>query len=79
MLGRPDPRTGEQVVAFVTGAGLTAEAVQQHCAGRLARFKRPGLVVLADDLPRGITGKVQKGLLRRSLAERTDLGPVADE
>ena len=79
VLGRPDPRTGEQVVAFVTGAGLTAEAVQQHCAGRLARFKRPGLVVLADDLPRGITGKVQKGLLRRSLAERTDLGPVADE
>ena len=74
VLGRPDPRTGEQVVAFVTGAGLTADAVQQHCEGRLARFKRPGLVVLTDELPRGITGTVQKGLLRRSLADLDEPG-----
>ena len=78
VLGRPDPNTGEQVVAFVTGAGLTAEAVQEHCSGRLARFKRPGLVKVLDTLPRGATGKVQKGLLRRSLAELGELRAAAD-
>ena len=69
VLGRSDPRTGEQVVAFVTGTGLTAEGVQEYCAGRLARFKRPARVLIVDELPRGTTGKVQKGLLRRRLAE----------
>jgi long-chain acyl-CoA synthetase len=72
VLGRPDPRTGEQVVAFVTGTGLTSEAVQEYCAGRLARFKRPDRVLVVDALPRGTTGKVQKGLLRRRLAEIDD-------
>jgi acyl-coenzyme A synthetase/AMP-(fatty) acid ligase len=39
----------------------------QHCESRLARFKRPGSVRLVDELPRGITGKVQKGILRHGL------------
>ena len=56
-------------VAFVTGTGLTADVVQEHCARRLARFKRPDRVLVVDALPRGTTGKVQKGLLRRRLAE----------
>jgi long-chain acyl-CoA synthetase len=67
VVGRPYRRTGEQVVAFVTGAGLSVEAVNEYCADRLAKFKRPGLVQLVEDLPRGITGKVRKGVLRHSL------------
>ena len=74
VVGRPYRRTGEQVVAFVTGPGLSVEAVNEHCADRLAKFKRPSLVQLVDELPRGITGKVRKGVLRHSLetvSERT--------
>jgi long-chain acyl-CoA synthetase len=74
VVGRPYRRTGEQVVAFVTGAGLSVEAVNQYCADRLAKFKRPGLVQLVEDLPRGVTGKVRKGVLKQSLeaaSERT--------
>ena len=67
VVGRPYRRTGEQVVAFVAGAGLTVEAINEHCAERLAKFKRPSLVQLVEDLPRGITGKVRKGVLRHSL------------
>ncbi len=67
VVGRPFRRTGEQVVAFVTGAGLTVEAINDHCANRLAKFKRPSLVQLVEDLPRGTTGKVRKGVLRHSL------------
>jgi long-chain acyl-CoA synthetase len=68
VLGHPDPRTGERVVAFVTGSGLTIEAIEAHCAGRLAKFKRPSMIKLVDELPRGATGKVQKGQLRLALS-----------
>ena len=67
VVGRPHRRTGEQVVAFVTGEGLTVEAINEHCADRLAKFKRPSLVQLVQELPRGITGKVRKGVLRGML------------
>jgi long-chain acyl-CoA synthetase len=69
VVGRPDVRTGEQVVAFVTGSAITAEEVEAHCAVRLAKFKRPRLVRLVDELPRGATGKVQKGVLRHALLD----------
>jgi long-chain acyl-CoA synthetase len=67
VVGRPHWRTGEQVVAFVAGADLDATAIDDHCANRLAKFKRPSLVRVVDELPRGITGKIKKGVLRHSL------------
>jgi long-chain acyl-CoA synthetase len=66
VLGRPDACTGEQIVAFVSGSGVTSEAVLQHCETRLAKFKRPRSVQLLAELPRGVTGKVQKGILRHT-------------
>ena len=35
-----------------------------HCADRLAAFKRPALVTILPEIPKGPTGKVQ----RRNLA-----------
>jgi long-chain acyl-CoA synthetase len=64
VVGRPDWRTGEQVVAFVAGVDVSAAMISQHCATRLAKFKRPALVQVVAGLPRGITGKVRKGVLR---------------
>jgi long-chain acyl-CoA synthetase len=64
VIGRPHWRTGEQVVAFVTGAGLSVAAINEHCATRLAKFKRPSQVWIVEELPRGIAGKVRKGVLR---------------
>ncbi|WP_091409485.1 class I adenylate-forming enzyme family protein [Friedmanniella luteola] len=64
VVGRPDPRTGEQVVAFVEGRALSADRVEAHCRQRLARFKRPSAVHVVDALPRGATGKIRKGMLR---------------
>ena len=77
VLGRPYGRTGEQVVAFVTGAGLSVEAINDHCADRLAKFKRPSLIKLLDDLPRGVTGKIQKGVLRHTLDKWSESTPDA--
>ena len=64
VVGRPHRRTGEQVVAFVTGPDVSVEMIKEHCADRLAKFKRPSLVHVVDELPRGVTGKVRKGVLK---------------
>lgn len=74
VVGGPDARTGEQVVAFVEGAPASAAAVEEHCARRLARFKRPARVVVVDALPRGATGKIRKGRLRELVRDQGEPG-----
>jgi long-chain acyl-CoA synthetase len=71
VIGEPDERTGEAVVAFVRplpngslGAAEVAERVREHCRVRLARFKQPSDVRVVDALPHTVTGKVAKGRLR---------------
>ncbi len=66
VIGVPHPDFGEAVVAVVVAdpSTVTADAVKQHLAGRLARFKQPKAVVLVDQLPRNAMGKVQKNALR---------------
>jgi long-chain acyl-CoA synthetase len=83
VIGVPDPDTGEAVVAYVRLAPSFSDPdgradplelvlrVQDHCATRLARFKRPAEVHVVDRLPHTVTGKVAKGRLR---AERRDPG-----
>ncbi|GAA2107357.1 long-chain fatty acid--CoA ligase [Microlunatus panaciterrae] len=68
VVGQPVIGGGERVVAFVVGAGVTIEQLRDHCAQRLAPFKRPSEIRLVDELPRGATGKVRKGALRQLLA-----------
>ncbi|MCS6780492.1 MAG: malonyl-CoA synthase [Geminicoccaceae bacterium] len=67
VIGVPHPDFGEAVVAVVVaekGAAITEEAVQRALAERLAAFKRPKRVLLAEELPRNAMGKVQKNVLR---------------
>jgi long-chain acyl-CoA synthetase len=62
-----------EIVAFVSGDELAAEDVMAHCQARLARFKQPSRVILLDELPRGVTGMVQKSALRRRLPSTAEL------
>jgi len=69
VIGVPDERTGEAVVAYVTGRGPgdatdLLERVTARCRERLARFKQPSRIEIVDELPLTVTGKVQKGRLR---------------
>ena len=68
VVGEPDERWGQRVVAFVVpaGAGLTAEALEAHCRGRreLAPFKRPRRVVFVREIPKTASGKILRRLLR---------------
>ncbi len=80
VIGTDDASTGEAVVAYVKRAessGLSddelVEAVQEHCAIRLARFKQPSYIHVVDELPHTVTGKVAKGQLR-AVQRRRSLG-----
>ena len=68
VVGVPDPKWGEAVVAAIVrkpGAALDAAAVLSLFDGRLARFKHPRRVVFVDSLPKSALGKVQKFELRK--------------
>ena len=68
VIGEPDPRWGERVVAFVVPRvpGLTADMLDAHCraSGDLAAFKRPRRVVFVKDIPKTASGKILRRLLR---------------
>lgn len=68
VVGAPDPRWGEVPVAVVVAPGLDEDALAEHCAARLSRYKIPRLVVRGEPLPRSVTGKVLRREVRR-LAE----------
>jgi acyl-CoA synthetase (AMP-forming)/AMP-acid ligase II len=57
----PDEKYGEQVGAVVVLQGeATPKELTAHCADRLAAFKRPALVTILPEIPKGPTGKVQR-------------------
>jgi len=51
---------------------VTAEDIHAHVAGRLAAYKRPKYVVLADTLPKNPSGKILKRELRHQHANLAD-------
>ncbi|HXV32608.1 MAG TPA: AMP-binding protein [Gaiellaceae bacterium] len=68
VVGAPDDRWGQRVVAYVVAAGeVTADELDAHCLASqtLARFKRPREYRFVEDLPKSPSGK----LLRRFLRE----------
>jgi acyl-CoA synthetase (AMP-forming)/AMP-acid ligase II len=65
VVGEPDDRLGEVVVAHVVLAvPADAGALLDACRTRLAGYKVPRRIVVHEDLPRNAAGKVVKGELR---------------
>lgn len=71
VVGEPDEKWGEKVVAFVVkkDPDVTAEELEQFCknSDRLAPYKRPRAYYFVDALPRNASGKIQKFLLREQM------------
>ena len=68
VVGEPDEKWGERVVAFVMPghAGLTAAALDRYCleSPDLANFKRPRRIVFVEEIPKTASGKILRRLLR---------------
>ncbi len=69
-VGVPDAHSGEAVVLCVIrrDPGLTEEALHDHCAARLARYKMPRRILFVERLPKSTIGKVLRRELRADLA-----------
>ena len=67
VIGKPDERLGEEVVAVVVarpGSELGAEDVIAYCRERLAAYKYPREIRFMGELPKGPSGKILKSALR---------------
>jgi fatty-acyl-CoA synthase len=66
VVARPDARWGESPLAYVelkSGATASAAELIEHCRSLLAGFKVPREVRF-EEIPKTVTGKIQKFLLR---------------
>jgi long-chain acyl-CoA synthetase len=72
VISRPDPRKGEQPVAFVAaddGARLDEKSLLHFVRGKLADYKVPRRIHFLRNLPRNATGKILKTVLREQPTE----------
>jgi fatty-acyl-CoA synthase len=72
VFGIAHPRWIEAVTAVVVpkaGATVTIEVIHVHVKDRLAGYKQPKYVVLAEELPKNPSGKILKRELRQRYAD----------
>jgi acyl-coenzyme A synthetase/AMP-(fatty) acid ligase len=74
VVGAPDPELGQVVWAYVApraGAQVGAAELTAWAGERIAAYKVPQRIIVADALPKGLTGKIDRKTLRsRAAAER---------
>jgi long-chain acyl-CoA synthetase len=72
VVGAPDAYRGETVHAYVSlkpGHAGDTEAIATHCRERLTGYKQPRRIEILDELPKTITGKIQRVELRKLAAQ----------
>ena len=58
---------GEAVVAWIRlneGETADAEEIRQYCNEQIAYYKVPKHIVIVDEFPMTVTGKIQKFVMR---------------
>jgi long-chain acyl-CoA synthetase len=69
VVGRPDPHSGEEVVAYVQlapGAEVTVDELMAHAKATLSAVKYPREIHILDTLPLTSVGKLDRKALRSS-------------
>ncbi|NJP31839.1 long-chain-fatty-acid--CoA ligase [Micromonospora thermarum] len=70
VIGRPDDKLGEEVVAVLSvkpDAEVTPDDLVAYCKERLAAYKYPRQVRIVEELPKGPTGKLLKREIKKEL------------
>jgi fatty-acyl-CoA synthase len=81
VIGVPDEKYGEELCAWVKmkddGTGprrpLDAAAVREFATGKLAHYKIPRYVMVVEEFPMTVTGKIRKVEMREEAARRLGL------
>jgi long-chain acyl-CoA synthetase len=79
VIGQPDPRHGEILVAYVSlkpGATVQVPEIKAWCREHLGGYQVPRQVEILDQLPKNATGKIMKRELRR--VGEVERGVIAD-
>ena len=66
VIGMPNSDLGEEIGAYVVlqeGTKINAENLIDFCKHHMAFYKYPRIVKIIEELPKGPTGKVEKGVL----------------
>jgi len=82
VVGVPDPRYGEELCACVVlraGASVDEDAIRTFCAGRIAHYKVPRYLLVLNEFPMTVTGKVQKYVMRESAIDRLGLRTALED
>jgi len=75
VLGTPDPRWGERVVAVVpSGQAWSMVEMRERLAAELAPYKWPKACVEVASWPVNAMGKVDRAALRRAVSGAVDPG-----
>ncbi|WP_377320505.1 AMP-binding protein [Pimelobacter simplex] len=73
VVGVPDAKYGEELCAWIRirpgATPLDAEAVKAFATGKLAHYKIPRYVMLVDEFPMTVTGKIRKIEMRERSTE----------
>jgi fatty-acyl-CoA synthase len=80
VVGVPDAKYGEVVAAWVVpkaGSTITPDDVRCHCRDQIAYFKVPQYVTIVDHLPRTVTGKIRKHVLKEQAIGKLGLSEAA--
>ncbi len=82
VIGVPDERYGEELAAWVklrAGADpLDEKKVREFANGKLAHYKIPRYVLLVDEFPMTVTGKIRKVQMREETAKQLGLETKED-
>ena len=77
VVGVPDEKWGEVVVAFVQarpGASVEVQALEARCRAQLSGYKRPTAIHVLEALPKSAVGKLDKRSLRDHFPQVVDPG-----
>ncbi|MCS0631857.1 AMP-binding protein [Telluria mixta] len=79
-VGVPDPKYGEELCACIVlrpGEHADADEIRAFCQGQIAHYKIPRYIRFVDGFPMTVTGKIQKFMLRKQMADDLGLGDRA--
>ncbi|WCL53407.1 AMP-binding protein [Gimibacter soli] len=72
VFGVPDAKYGEEICAWVVlreGARMDEAILKAFCKGQIAHYKVPRYVRFVDTFPMTVTGKIQKFVMRSTMAD----------